>query len=220
MGETVHYTDITSALAAHPNATTAGIAGVLTAAGIASWRLLDPARPERRAARAAARATEAAHRRSTTVAIRTYPNHAEPRPEPGTYVSITTPPVDADGRTPYQQLGPEALRAATDQFYSSVQADPLLAPYFPIEAMPHLKRHLPLLVGQLLGGPVHYEDPAGILRASHQPLGISPAAYSFLCAHLNTVLYRLRVPHEIRIFLAAQLMLVEDLIIAKELQPA
>lgn len=140
-------------------------------------------------------------------------------PAPGTYVSIVEPPHNELGVSAYHRLGSAAIRAATDQFYNRVQSDTSLAEFFPLDRMDHLKRHLPLLIGQLLGGPVKYANPVEILRDAHQPLGISPFAYSLLCAHLNTILYGLRVPHDIRIFLMAQLIKVEDLIIAEQLQP-
>jgi truncated hemoglobin YjbI len=207
------------AVAAHPTIASFTIGGTLIAGAVALWRLADPSRAHRRELakrEVAAAGTNPRERRSTNAMSLRSKNRG---PAPGTYVSLTEPPVDVDGRTAYEQLGIEAIRTATDRFYSSVQRDPKLAPFFPADRMDQLKRHLPLLVGQLLGGPVQYHNPAAALRESHQKLRITPATYSFLIAHLNTVLYELGVPQPIRIFLAGQLIMVEDLIIAEALQP-
>lgn len=134
------------------------------------------------------------------------------------HVALDRPPVDQHGRTAYEQLGPAAIRTITDQFYSGVQCNPKLARYFRAEKMEHLKRHLPLMIGQLLGGPVKYPDPITTLREVHYDLQISPEAYSALIADLNTIFYRLQVPYDIRIFLMAKLIQVENLIISPDVQ--
>lgn len=134
------------------------------------------------------------------------------------HVVLDRPPIDQHGRTAYEQLGPAAIRTITDQFYSGVQCNPKLARYFRAEKMEHLKRHLPLMIGQLLGGPVKYPDPVGALREHHYDLQISPEAYSALIADLNTIFYRLQVPYDIRVFLAAKLIQVENLIISPDVQ--
>jgi truncated hemoglobin YjbI len=198
------------AMTSNPTATGILIGCAALAAVIAAWRYANPARTEQPAPEPT---VTAGHRRSDQM-------RTDNAPAPGTYVSITAPPINDQGVNAYDQLGAGVIRAATDQFYNSVQSDPRLAVYFPLDSIGHLKRHLPLLVGQLLGGPIHYENPVAALRDSHQKLGISPTAYSLLAAHLNTVLYNLRVSHEIRIFLMAQLIKVEDLVIAEALQPA
>lgn len=140
------------------------------------------------------------------------------QPMPATYVSLDGPPVDEYGRSAYEQLGPTAIRTATDQFYNGVQNNPRLIPYFRADRMEYLKRHLPLMIGQLLGGPVQYTDPLATLREQHANLRISPEAYSALIADLNTIFYRLQVPSDIRIFLLAKLIQVENLVICQELQ--
>lgn len=146
-------------------------------------------------------------------------NRSEPVTVPPVrQVVLDRPPIDEYGRTAYEQLGPAAIRTITDQFYSGVQNNPRLSGYFRAEKMEHLKRHLPLMIGQLLGGPVRYPNPTEALRQHHQNLHISPEAYSALIADLNTIFYRLHVPYDIRVFLAAKLIQVENLIIEPAMQ--
>lgn len=198
-------------MAQHPLAAGVTIAAGLLAIPYATWRILDPSRGDRITARHSAEITP---RREPTMSRRA-------NPDPGTYVSLTEPPRTADGVVAYDQIGPAGIRTAVDRFYSNVQRDPVLAPYFPTDdRMIELKRHLPLLLGQLLGGPARYEDPLDTLKKAHQPLGISPIAYAMLSAHLGAVLYELKVPANIRIFLMAQLIMVEDLIVDEAQQPA
>lgn len=121
--------------------------------------------------------------------------------------------IGPQGRSAYDTLGKDAIRAVVDQFYGLVLADESLAPYFATVDMERLRRHQALLIGQLYGGPVEYELQA--LAHAHQHLHISVDAYWRVVGHLMTVLDRLGAPewivtHTFRVVRDAEKLIVND----------
>lgn len=119
--------------------------------------------------------------------------------------------IGPDGRTAYEAVGVVAIRTAVDQFYSAVCADPVLAPYFHGVEMDRLKRHQALFLGQLWGGPVHFD--AERLESCHRHLNVSASAYWRVVGHLMTVLTSLRVPDWVCLFTLATLYDIRDRVV-------
>ncbi|WP_424951931.1 globin [Deinococcus sp.] len=83
--------------------------------------------------------------------------------------------------TLYERIGPDALRALLERFYTRVAADPLLAPVFPGSRDPALwavtlDKQFAFLAG-FLGGPPLYHQRYGnpMLRARHLPFAVTSA---------------------------------------------
>lgn len=130
------------------------------------------------------------------------------------------PPMTASGQTMYEQIGGvDALRAAVEQFYQRLLADEHLAPYFAGVDLHRLKRHQALLLGQVLGGPVAYDDLSALTRA-HAGMSISADAYGRVTGHLFAVLIGLRVPAPIIRHVLGTLVDVADLIIDAPAPPS
>lgn len=119
--------------------------------------------------------------------------------------------IGPDGRTAYETVGVLAIRTAVDQFYSAVCADPVLSPYFHGVEMDQLKRHQALFLGQLWGGPVHFD--AQRLGVAHRHLNVSSAAYWRVVGHLMAVLTNLAVPDWVCLFTLATLYDIRDRVI-------
>jgi hemoglobin len=114
----------------------------------------------------------------------------------------------------YDRLGVPNIRTAVDQFYNRVLGDPECVDYFEhldLEGRASLKRHQALLIGQLLGGPVHYvmDD----LRQAHRTFVITNDAYARIVMHLLAVLYTLHVPSDIVVHLQTKLEEARPLIV-------
>ncbi|ACO45402.1 globin [Deinococcus deserti] len=79
------------------------------------------------------------------------------------------------GGSLYERIGPQALKALVDRFYSLVAADPDLAPIFPSDLGHTADKQLAFLTG-FLGGPPLYHQRYGHprLRARHLPFPITP----------------------------------------------
>ncbi len=137
------------------------------------------------------------------------------RPDAGTTVmlsaSATQTNRDRDGRSAYDVVGVEAIRTAVDQFYALVNADQLLRPYFATVDRERLHRHQALFIGQLWGGPVHFDLDE--LVTAHRRLHISATAYWRSVAALMAVLTRMQVPDWICQFTLSALYDVRDKVI-------
>lgn len=73
--------------------------------------------------------------------------------------------------------GPDALHAMIDAFYDRVEADELLAPFFPGGVSPAHRQHVGGWWVEVFGGPARYtEQHGGYARmlAHHRGLGITP----------------------------------------------
>ena len=94
--------------------------------------------------------------------------------------------------TIYEQLGEEnGIRAAVDDFYARVLADPELKTYFDGVDMARLRSHQALLLVQVTGGPARYEGRD--LAEAHRGLNITSADYERVVAHLAATLTGLGV---------------------------
>jgi hemoglobin len=88
--------------------------------------------------------------------------------------------------------GAAAVRAAVDDFYDRVLADPELAPYFEDTDMQRLKAHQRSFIAAAIGGP---EVFAGRDMASaHAGLGVTDAQFDAVVSHLVDTLTGLGVP--------------------------
>ncbi|WP_431881722.1 group I truncated hemoglobin [Micromonospora chalcea] len=141
------------------------------------------------------------------------PADDDPAPTP---TLTERPPAGAPQPSMYARLGHGAIVAAIDQFYHRVLGDPELRPYFDRlspDGLARLHRHQALLIGQLLGGPVHFD--LAQLGHAHRHLGISHDAYWRAVMHLGAVLTGLRVPRDIVLHLMAALYDAESSIVSE-----
>lgn len=122
------------------------------------------------------------------------------------------PRDEVTGRTPYDIVGPDAIRVVVDQFYSAVCADPDLSGFFTGVDIERVKRHQTLLIGQLWGGPVAF--PLKALADAHAHLGITPESYWKVVGHLMVTLTRAGVADWISIFTMTRLYQARNLIIS------
>ncbi|HVT70902.1 MAG TPA: group 1 truncated hemoglobin [Trebonia sp.] len=90
--------------------------------------------------------------------------------------------------------GADAVRAAVDDFYSRVLADPQLAPFFVDTDMTRLKSHQRAFIAAAIGGPELYAGRD--MGAAHAGLGISDADFDAVVGHLVATLTGLGVPEE------------------------
>ncbi|NJQ01730.1 group I truncated hemoglobin [Streptomyces zingiberis] len=94
-----------------------------------------------------------------------------------------TPPAQTAAPSLYEQLGGEpAVAAVVDIFYDKVLGDPELRPYFTGVDLDRLKAHQRRFVGQALGATRPYSGRS--MRAAHQHLAITPAAFERVMGHL------------------------------------
>jgi hemoglobin len=112
----------------------------------------------------------------------------------------------------YHQLGGgTAVRETVERFYELVLQDDELAPFFADSDMRSLKRHLALMLGQVLGGPVRY---AGIgLAEAHRGRGITRAHYAKAGNFLAAVLTNLGASEAMLSAVYIALASVEDQIV-------
>ncbi len=102
----------------------------------------------------------------------------------------------SDTLSNYERVGGGgAVNAVVQRFYEKVLADSLLIPYFAGVDMARQRRHLALLVAQLLGGPAEYDGRQ--LDEAHQGLRITDEAYDQVSAHLVSALQDFSVPDDI-----------------------
>ncbi|MCX9193599.1 group 1 truncated hemoglobin [Carbonactinospora thermoautotrophica] len=96
--------------------------------------------------------------------------------EKGTAVETASP-------TLFEQIGgEEAVAAVVDIFYGRVLADPDLTHYFEGIDMDRLKAHQRRFIGQALGASAPYSGRT--MRAAHEKLGITNAAFDRVVDHL------------------------------------
>jgi hemoglobin len=95
----------------------------------------------------------------------------------------------------YERLGQTVgIRAAVDEFYRRVLADPQLAPYFEGVDLAALHGHQTDLLVQVTGGPAGYTGRD--LAESHRGRDITPEAFDRVVAHLVATLTELGVSQE------------------------
>lgn len=90
--------------------------------------------------------------------------------------------------------GGPAVRAAVDDFYARVLADPQLAPFFTDAGLQHLKAHQRAFIAAAIGGSEIYEGRD--MAAAHAGLAITDADFDAVVAHLVDTLTGLGVPEE------------------------
>lgn len=90
--------------------------------------------------------------------------------------------------------GSPAVRAAVDDFYARVLADPQLAPFFADVDLQHLKAHQRAFITAAIGGPEIYQGRD--MAAAHAGLAITDADFDAVVAHLVDTLTGLGVPGE------------------------
>ncbi|MFC3833209.1 MULTISPECIES: globin [Deinococcus] len=88
---------------------------------------------------------------------------------------MTAPIALTTGGTLYERIGPEALAALVQTFYTHVAADPELAPIFPPDLTVTAEKQLAFLTG-FMGGPPLFHQRYGnpMLRARHLPHEVTP----------------------------------------------
>lgn len=90
--------------------------------------------------------------------------------------------------------GAGAVRAAVDDFYARVLADPRLAPFFTGTDLNRLKAHQRAFIAAAIGGPEIFEGRD--MAAAHAGLGIADADFDAVAGHLADTLAGLGVPEE------------------------
>lgn len=88
--------------------------------------------------------------------------------------------------------GAPAIRAAVDDFYVRVLADPELHPYFAGVDMTKMHGHQRTFIGAALGGPERFLGRG--MREAHARLRIRPEHFDAVVAHLVGTLTGLGVP--------------------------
>lgn len=90
--------------------------------------------------------------------------------------------------------GAPAVEATVEEFYRRVMEDPLLAPYFKVKRMPHLKQMQVDFFTQALGGGNVYEGPS--MKDVHQRLNITAEQFGHVATHLQATLQHLGLEKE------------------------
>jgi hemoglobin len=90
--------------------------------------------------------------------------------------------------------GAAAVRAAVDDFYARVLADPSLAPFFSGTDLDRLKAHQRSFIAAAIGGPEIFTGRD--MATAHAGLAISDADFDAVVAHLADTLTGLGVPGE------------------------
>jgi hemoglobin len=112
--------------------------------------------------------------------------------------------------------GASAVRAAVDDFYSRVLADPRLAPFFTGTDLNRLKTHQRAFIAAAIGGPEIFEGRG--MASAHASLGIADAHFDAVVGHLVDTLTGLGVPEEtIGQIGSALAPLRSDIVTAREL---
>ena len=93
----------------------------------------------------------------------------------------------------YERIGgADAVRAAVDDFYARVLADPALAPFFAATDLDRLKAHQRSFIAAAIGGPEVFSGRD--MASAHAGLGISDADFDAVVGHLVATLGGLGVP--------------------------
>jgi hemoglobin len=90
--------------------------------------------------------------------------------------------------------GADAVRAAVDDFYARVLADPKLAPFFTATDMNRLKAHQRSFIAAAIGGPEIFAGRD--MATAHTGLGITGTDFDAVVGHLVDTLAGLNVPEE------------------------
>jgi hemoglobin len=90
--------------------------------------------------------------------------------------------------------GGPAVRAAVDDFYARVLADPQLLPFFTDVDLQHLKAHQRAFIAAAIGGSEVYAGRD--MAAAHAGLAITDADFNAVVAHLVATLAGLGVPED------------------------
>lgn len=90
--------------------------------------------------------------------------------------------------------GGPAVRAAVDDFYARLLADPQLAPFFTGVDLQHLKAHQRAFIAAAIGGSEIYQGRD--MAAAHAGLEITDADFDAVVGHLAATLTALGVPDE------------------------
>jgi hemoglobin len=90
--------------------------------------------------------------------------------------------------------GASAVRAAVDDFYERVLADPRLAPFFTGTDLQRLKAHQRAFIAAAIGGPGIFQGRD--MSSAHAGLGITDADFDAVAGHLVDTLTGLGVPEE------------------------
>jgi hemoglobin len=91
--------------------------------------------------------------------------------------------------------GASAVRAAVDDFYARVLADPRLAPFFSGTDMNRLKAHQRSFIAAAIGGPEVFSGRD--MASAHAGLGIADADFDAVVGHLVGTLSGLGVPADV-----------------------
>lgn len=118
----------------------------------------------------------------------------------------------------YDRVGPDTIRVAVDQFYHRVLGDPRLSHYFAGVNMSRLHRHQALFIGQILGGPVHFQMHQ--LEAIHRRLRIDRDTYWAAAFHLIAVMSSVGASDDVRLHLFGALLDLEGRIVANPARAA
>jgi len=112
--------------------------------------------------------------------------------------------------------GADAVRAAVDDFYRRVLADPRLAPYFATTDLNRLKAHQRSFIAAAIGGPELFSGRD--MKTAHAGFHISDTEFDAVVGHLVDTLAGLGVPEETIGQIGGALMpLRADIVTAREL---
>jgi len=91
--------------------------------------------------------------------------------------------------------GHPALKAAVDDFFARLIADPELGPFFPHGVGARHRGYLVTVLGEALGGPSRYHGPD--LASAHGHLGVTDAQFDRAAGCLDETLTGLGVPRHL-----------------------
>ena len=91
--------------------------------------------------------------------------------------------------------GHPALKAAVDDFFARLIADPELGPFFPHGVGARHRGYIVTVLGEALGGPSRYHGPD--LASAHGHLGVTDAQFDRAAGCLDETLTGLGVPRHL-----------------------
>jgi hemoglobin len=105
----------------------------------------------------------------------------------------SAPTIETEPVSLYEAIGGrDAVKAAVDNLYGRLLADPQLAPFFPGGVGTTHRAFVMTVLGEALGGPERYRGP--FLGDVHRHLGITDAHFDRTAGHLSDTLDELGVP--------------------------
>jgi hemoglobin len=107
--------------------------------------------------------------------------------------------------------GSPAMRAAVEDFYRRVIADPALQPYFTNVDLARLEAHQRSFLAAALGGPGEYRGRS--MADAHADLGITDTDFDTVVGHLVETLTALAVPAELIGTIGQTLLPLKDQIV-------